>query len=250
MAGFLGLRRIGRLAQRSVQVYKHSFSSEAFNQPKSGNELTRAAGICSLFRLPLQEARPQGLDACFVGIPMDIGANYRSGARHGPRAIRMESALIRYMNITGALPFESINVADIGDVPVIPYNLQRSMTTITDYYNGIMDANCIPLTMGGDHSLTYPILRAIRKKHGPVGLIQVDAHPDLNDTLQGEKYANGTAFRRVLEEGLVDPKHMVQIGLRGSVEERDLETQFEWAQEQVKRGFNPFPLFCTTCMRV
>lgn len=209
--------------------------------PKSGNELTRVGGISSLFRLPVQEGQPEGLDACFVGIPMDTGSNYKSGARHGPRAVRHESALVRYMNITGALPFESLNVADIGDVPVVPYNLQKSMLIITEYYRRIMDANCIPLTMGGDHSLSYPILRAIRKKYGPIGLIQIDAHPDFYDTLSGEKYANGTSFRRVVEEGLVDPKHMYQVGLRGSMEKGE-DAQFEWAQKQVRTG-DPDNLF-------
>lgn len=169
---------------------------------------------------------------------MDTGCNYRSGARHGPRAVRHESALIRYMNITGALPYESLKVADIGDVPIVPYNLQRSMQIITEYYHRIMAANCIPLTMGGDHSLSYPILRAIREKHGPVGVVQIDAHPDFYDTLSGEKYANGTAFRRAVEEGLVDPKHMYQIGLRGSMDKGE-DAQFEWAQKQVCIGDPP-----------
>lgn len=226
-------RRAFRFVQQ-LRANKSQFSSEAFNKPKSANELTRAGGISSLFRLPIQEGQPEGLDACFVGIPMDTGCNYRSGARHGPRAVRHESALIRYMNITGALPFESLRVADIGDVPIIPYNLHRSMQIITEYYHKIMDANCIPLTMGGDHSLSYPVLRAICKKYGAVGLIQIDAHPDFYDTLSGEKYANGTAFRRAIEEGLVDPKHMVQVGIRGSVEQGDVEMQLEWAQKQVR----------------
>ncbi len=165
---------------------------------------------------------------------MDTGCNYKSGARMGPRAVRNESSVIRYMNVTGALPFESLQVADIGDVPVIPYNLSRSMKVITQYYRKIMQADCIPLTMGGDHSLSYPILKAISKKHGPVGLIQIDAHPDLYDTLLGEKFANGTTFRRAIEEGLVDPTHMVQVGLRGSMERGDMEMQLQWAQQQVR----------------
>ena len=208
-------------------------SSNSFYKPKSGNELTRAGGMCSMFRLPLHDGKPEGLDACFVGIPMDTGCNYRSGARFGPRAIRNESVLIRYMNVTGALPFESLRVADIGDVPVIPYNLEKSHAVISEYFRGIVKAGCVPLTVGGDHSLTYPILRALCEKHGKVGLVQVDAHPDLYDTLSGEKYANGTVIRRAIEDGLVDPANTVQIGLRGSLEAGDLESQFEWAQKQV-----------------
>lgn len=199
--------------------------------------MPRSGGIASLFRLPVQENQPEGLDVCFVGIPMDSGANYRSGARLAPRAIRNESVLIRYMNVTGAVPFDSLQVADIGDVPIVPYNLQRSHEAILSYFKRIMKANCIPLTMGGDHSLSYPILKAIKEKHGPVGLVQIDAHTDLADTMSGEKFANGTTFRRVVEEGFVDPKHMIQIGLRGTLAVEEIETQFEWAQEKVVQVF-------------
>ena len=164
---------------------------------------------------------------------MDNGCSNRSGTRLGPRAIRNESILIRYAHTTGALPFESLKVADIGDIPIVPYNIKRTVDIITDYFLKIMDANCIPLTMGGDHTLSYPILRAIKKKHGSVGLIQIDAHTDLQDTMMGEKIAHGTPFRRAIEEELVDPKHMVQIGLRSSMYPNDFSEQLEWAQKQV-----------------
>ena len=225
---------LAKLARQLLVSGRVCYTTKAFNQPKSGHELVRAGGIASLFRLPIQEGSPEGLDACFVGVPSDTGSNYRPGARLGPRAIRNESVLIRYMNITGAMPFESLKVADIGDVPVIPYNLERTMLIITEYYHKIVQANCTPLTMGGDHSITYPVLRALCKKHGPLALVQIDAHPDLHDTLSGEKYASGTVMRRAIEDGLVDTQHMVQIGLRGSMEPGDMETQFEWAQKQVR----------------
>lgn len=203
-----------------------------FNQPKGGNELYRAGGISSLFRLPIQENQPEGLDACFVGVPMDIGCSNRSGTRHGPRAIRHESAVVRHISDNGACPFESLQVADIGDVPVIPYNMQRTIDCITDDFLRIVEANCVPLAMGGDHTMSYPILRAIKKRHGTVGLIQIDAHQDLQDEMLGEKVAHGTPFRRALEEDLVDPKHFVQIGLRGSMYESDMDEQIEWAKKQ------------------
>lgn len=215
------------------------FSSRSFNKPKSGHELVRTGGIASLFRLPTQESGPEGLDACFVGVPFDAASSYRPGARLGPRAIRSESRLIRYQNPTGALPFASIQVADIGDVPVIPQNVERTMLVITDYYHKIVQANCIPLTMGGDHSITYPILRSLSKKHGPVALVQVDSHPDLCNTVSGERYSSGTVMRRVVEDGLVDAGSMIQIGLRGSVESADVEMQFEWAQKQVHTALLP-----------
>ena len=223
-----------KLARQLLASSRLCYTTGAFNQPKSSSELLRVGGIASLFRLPIQEGSPEGLDACFVGIPSDYGSNYRPGTRLGPRAIRNESVLIRYMNITGAMPFESLNVADIGDVPVIPYNPERTMLIITEYYHKIVQANCIPLTMGGEHCITYPILKALGKKHGPMALVQIDSHPDFHETKPGEeKYINGRdVLRRAIEDGLVDTQHMVQIGLRGSMEPGDLAV-FEWAQKQV-----------------
>ena len=215
------------------KVFAKLQSTAAFNYPKSGEEFTRAGGICSLFRLPVEDGKPEGLDVCFVGIPMDVGCSNRSGTRHGPRAIRQESVLIRHTNITGAVPFDSLQVADIGDVPVVPYNMQRTIDNITEYFDKIMAVNCTPLSMGGDHTMTYPILRAIKKKYGAVGLIQVDAHGDLEDSMHGEKVAHGTPFKRAIEEELVDPKHFVQIGLRGSMYESDMSEQHEGPQKQV-----------------
>ena len=222
------------LAMRVLVGNKRFQSTRAFNRP-NGGELTRAGGICSLFRLPLQDGQVEGLDVCFVGIPMDIGCSNRTGTRYGPRAIRQESVLIRHLNSTASSPFDSLNVADIGDVPVIPYNMERSVDNITEYFQKIMDANCTPLAMGGDHTITYPILRAIKKKYGTVGLIQIDAHTDLWDSMLGEKVAHGTPFRRAIEEDLIDPRYFVQIGIRGSMYQADVPETFEWAQKQVCR---------------
>ncbi len=221
-----------QLFPRQFHLHKIFSRSKSFNSPVGANEMPRSGGIASLFRLPVQESQPGGLDACFVGIPMDNGCSNRSGTRLGPRAIRNESVLIRYSNKTGALPFESLQVADIGDVPIVPYNMQRTIDIITEYFLKIMDANCIPLAMGGDHTMTYPILRAIKKKHGAVGLIQIDAHADLGDSMMGEKVAHGTPFMRAIEEELVDPRCMFQIGLRGSGYPEEIEL-CKWAQKQV-----------------
>ena len=235
------IRELGRKAfSRAVIRTRKIHSAVAglnteFNQPKSGNELPRFGGIATMMRLPLQENNPEGLSACFVGIPMDIGCSNRSGTRHGPRAIRQESSLLRPVNTTGAGPFESLQVADIGDVPINTYDIHKSLDIITEHYCRILKANCVPLTLGGDHTLTLPILRAMKEKHGAVGFIQVDAHADLAVAMFGEKIAHGTPFRRALEENLINPKHMVQIGLRGGLygpgEFHDI---FEWAQKQVK----------------
>ncbi len=154
-----------------------------FHQPQGGNEMPRFAGRATMMRLPFIEDL-QGLDAAFVGIPLDIGTSQRSGTRYGPRYIRAESVMIRPYNMaTGAAPFDSLLVADIGDVPINTYSLLKSVQIIEDYYTGLNSYPLIPLTLGGDHTITLPILRALTKKHGPVGLIHVDAHTDTNDEM-------------------------------------------------------------------
>lgn len=190
-----------------------------FNQPLSGNVMSRFGGITTMMRLPLwPRESPQlgpdnydsarqcaaGLDACFVGVPIDIGASNRAGTRHGPRAIRTESAILRPFNMaTGAAPFESLQVADVGDVGINTYSLTKSIETITGAFQGLICEGCVPLTMGGDHSITYPILRAIAERHGPVAVLHIAAHPDTLDTVGGEKIAHGTSFRRAVEDGLL-----------------------------------------------
>ena len=158
-----------------------------FHQPQGGNEMPRFAGRATMMRLPFIEDL-QGLDAAFVGIPLDIGTSQRSGTRYGPRYIRAESVMIRPYNMaTGAAPFASLSVADIGDVPINTYSLLKSVQIIEDYYTGLNSYPLIPLTLGGDHTITLPILRALTKKHGPVGLIHVDAHTDTNDEMLERK---------------------------------------------------------------
>lgn len=213
-----------------------SDDSSRYNQPISGYDMPRSGGIATVFRLPLiQDDDHDGLDACFIGIPMDHGTSNRSGTRLGPRAIRNESVMIRSVHTNGACPFDSLQVADIGDVPIVPYNLPRSTDIITDFYRNILKAGPVPLTLGGDHTLTWPILRAIREHHGrPVGLVHIDAHTDLQGEMMGETIAHGTPFHRALKEELVDPKFMVQIGLRGSIYGVDsIKEEYEWALEKV-----------------
>ncbi|KAM5248699.1 guanidino acid hydrolase, mitochondrial [Ctenodactylus gundi] len=186
------------------------------NQPPSSEVVARSVGVCSMMRLPVQ-ASPEGLDAAFIGVPLDIGTSNRPGARFGPRRIREESVLLRAANpSTGALPFQSLAVADLGDVHVNLYNLQDSCRRIREAYGKIIAAGCVPLTLGGDHTITYPILQAMAEKHGPVGLLHVDAHTDTADKALGEKLYHGTPFRRCVDEGLLDCKRVVQIGIRGS----------------------------------
>ncbi|MFV2053011.1 agmatinase [Aliiroseovarius sp. YM-037] len=186
------------------------------NQPISGNDLARFSGPNTFMRLP-QADGPEGLDVGIIGVPIDIGTSWRSGTRFGPKQIRAESAMIRPYNVqTGAAPFDHLQVADLGDVPINTFNLGKTISIITEYYDAMLKHGVTPLTLGGDHTLTLPILRSIAKKHGPVALVHVDAHADVGDHMFGEKEAHGTVFRRAYEEGLLNPKKVWQIGLRGT----------------------------------
>lgn len=203
--------------------------TSTFNQPLGGNQMPRFGGPATMMRLPSQPTA-EGLDACFVGIPMDIGSSNRSGTRHGPRQIRAESCMMRPYNMaTGAAPFDSLQVADIGDIAINTFDLKKTVDIITEAYDGIIAHGCIPLTLGGDHTLTYPILRAIARKHGPVALIHIDAHADINDEMFGEKIAHGTPFRRAFDDGLLQNDKVFQIGLRGTGYSPD---DFNWARKQ------------------
>ncbi len=201
----------------------------SFNQPLGGNAMPRFGGLASMMRLPVTDS-PAGLDVGFVGVPLDIGTSHRPGTRFGPRQIRAESALIRPYNMaTGAAPFDTLQVADLGDVAINTYNLQKSVDIIERHFQPIVDSGCKPLTLGGDHTIVLPILRAMARKHGPVALVHVDAHADVNDDMFGERIAHGTPFRRAVEEGLLQCDKVWQIGLRGSGYSAE---DFDWPRQQ------------------
>lgn len=205
------------------------------NQPLGGNQMPRFGGIATMMRLP-HVTTAAGLDVAFVGVPFDIGTSNRSGARYGPRAIRAESALIRPYNMaTGAAPFDALQVADLGDVPINTFHLGKSIDIIERFYDDVLAHGARPLTMGGDHTIVLPILRALKKVHGPVALVHVDAHADVNDHMFGEPVAHGTPFRRAVEEGLLIGDKVWQIGLRGSGYAAD---DFDWPRRQ---GFTIVP---------
>ncbi len=186
------------------------------NQPISGNDLARFSGPNTFMRLPSATAL-DGLDVAILGVPMDIGTSWRSGTRFGPKQIRAESAMLRPYNLqTGAAPFDSLQMADIGDLAINTFSLSDSIRIITESYDAILKHDVIPVAMGGDHSITLPILRAIAARHGPVALVHVDAHADVNDEMFGERETHGTVFRRAYEEGLISPSKTYQIGLRGT----------------------------------
>lgn len=185
-------------------------------QPLSGNEMPRAGGPGSFMRLPWCDG-PAGLDVAVLGVPMDHGTSWRSGTRFGPAEIRKQSAMLRPYNMgTGAAPFDALRVGDIGDVAINTFNLPASLAAITTRVAEVCAVGACPLTLGGDHTLSLGTLRAIAATYGPVGLIHVDAHADINDEMFGEKIAHGTPFRRAHEEGLLRPNDVWQIGLRGT----------------------------------
>jgi len=209
-----------------------NMSDKDYNQPLGGNEMPRFAGPGTMFRLPSQQGA-EGLDIAIVGVPLDIGTSLRPGARFGPREIRAESVMTRpYGMHTRAAPFDSFQIADVGDVALNTFNLMDSVKIIEEHYHGLLEHDVKTVTLGGDHTIALPILRAVAKKHGPVALVHVDAHADTNDHMFGEPIAHGTIFRRAIEEGLVDGNKMVQIGLRTTGYSAD---DFDWAREQGAR---------------
>jgi guanidinobutyrase len=194
-----------------------------------GNDMPRFAGIASMFRLPVA-ASAEGLDVAIVGVPLDIGTSNRTGTRYGPRQIRTESVLVRpYGMATRAAPFDSFQVADLGDVAVNPYDLSKSIGIIEDFFDNALAHDVKAVSIGGDHTITLPILRALARKHGPLAMVHVDAHADINNEMFGERIAHGTIFRRAIEEGLVDPGKMVQIGLRATGYSAE---DFDWSRQQ------------------
>ncbi len=183
--------------------------------------MPRFGEVPSFMRLPI-ERDPAKLDIALVGVPFDGGTTNRPGARHGPREIRnMSSFMRRVHHVSRVAPYELCRVGDAGDTPVNPIDLHDSLTRIEEFFARLHAAGAVPLTAGGDHLITLPILRAIARER-PVGLVHFDAHSDTGDTyFGGEKYTHGTPFRRAIEEGLIDPKRMIQIGIRGSMYDRD-----------------------------
>ena len=198
-------------------------------QPLSGNEMPRFGGIATFMRLP-GNTDPADLDVAVVGVPFDIGTSNRPGARFGPRGIRDESVLLRPYNMaTRAAPFDSLRIDDTGDVASSPYDLLAAVEAIEAHFDELLGHEVLTATMGGDHTVVLPILKAMAERHGPVGLVHVDAHTDINDTMFGSKITHGTPFRRAVEAGVLDCDRVVQIGVRGTGYEAD---DFDWPRRQ------------------
>ncbi|AAV97369.1 agmatinase (plasmid) [Ruegeria pomeroyi DSS-3] len=204
-----------------------------FFQPVSGMDLPRFAGVPTFMRLPHvtpDHAAYDQVQIGLVGVPWDAGTTNRPGPRHGPRQLRDLSTMIRAGNpATGVNPFALVNCADLGDVAPNPIDIMDCMDRISRFYAGLKSSGILPVTAGGDHLTTLPVLRGLASD-APVGLIQFDSHTDLFDSyFGGNKYTHGTPFRRAIEEGLVDPRRMVQIGIRGTAYNTE---DVEWGEAQ------------------
>jgi guanidinopropionase len=187
-------------------------------QPLDSGSVPRFAGPSTFMRLPM--ASPEKVDIALIGVPFDGGTTNRPGARHGPREIRNQSSLVRRVHhVTGVSPFKQVRAGDCGDVVVNPLDLPGSLDTISAFFENVHRVGARPLVVGGDHLITLPILRGIARE--PAGLIHFDAHSDTYDEFFGNRYNHGTPFRRAVEEGLLDPKRMVQIGIRGSISDAE-----------------------------
>ncbi|MHA2226234.1 MAG: agmatinase [Candidatus Hodarchaeales archaeon] len=176
----------------------------------------RYAGIATFMRMPFIRD-PSKLDIAIIGVPFDCGVENRAGARHGPREIRNMSSMLRSIHhVTRLNPYEMSRIADMGDVPITHlYQIEEALNDINIFYRKLHTEGVIPLSAGGDHSISYPILKAIAKDQ-PVGMVHIDAHTDTCDKEMGFKFTHGTPFRRAVEEELLDPKRTIQIGIRGA----------------------------------
>lgn len=187
-------------------------------QPKNSFESPRFSGPRTFMRLPFIEQPDEHMDFAIIGIPFDSGQSFRTGARFGPGAIRDFSILLRPYNPEQDINiFDHISGVDYGDIPVIPGYIAETYDKIHEGLRPVLDEGIIPIVMGGDHSITLGELRAIADKHGPVALLQFDAHSDTWDSYFEKKYNHGTVFRRAVEEGLLDVSRSIQVGMRGGL---------------------------------
>ena len=194
-------------------------------QPISGFELPRFAGVPTFMRLPhvsLDDSDIDKVQIGLIGTPWDTGTTNRPGPRHGPRQLRDYSTMIRAQNShTDIRPFELVNCADLGDVGPNPADINDTMDRMSKFFKKVKSLGILPLTGGGDHLCSLPILRGIASDN-PVGMIHFDSHTDLfNSYFGGTMYTHGTPFRRAVEEGLLDPKRVIQIGIRGTAYDKE-----------------------------
>lgn len=186
-------------------------------QPASALSSPRFCNMGTFMRMTKVDSA-KGLDFAIAGAPFDTASSFRSGSRFGPNAIRNISAMMKPNNVILQVNImENLKGGDIGDFNVTPGYIHPTYDAIEAGVAGILEENAVPIVLGGDHSITLAELRAVAKKYGPVALVHFDSHSDLCDEVFGQKYNHGTPFRRAIEEGLIDPAHSIQIGMRGSL---------------------------------
>lgn len=190
-------------------------------EPANSFETPRFSGVRTFMRLPnVQDL--ENSDVAIVGAPFDTGSSFRVGGRFGPEGIRSASHLLRPYNPSQDVSiFEHLSVVDYGDVPIVPGFIEDAYERIQAGLKEIHQAGVVPIVLGGDHSIALPELRAAASVHGPLALVQFDAHADTWNAYFGKKYNHGTVFRRAVEEGLLTPEHSIQVGMRGSLYEPD-----------------------------
>lgn len=183
--------------------------------PVSGRDMPRFAGIKTFFRLPVAPV-DSGYDVGLVGVPFDGGASYRPGARFAPSKVREVSSLGRGYHMTRELNWvERLKVADLGDVAAVPVSGEETYRRIEAFFDALMAHDKRFIAVGGDHSTTLPVLRAVARKHGRLNIIHFDAHLDTYPAAWGQEYHHGAFMRHVIDEGLADPARVLQIGIRG-----------------------------------
>lgn len=205
-------------------------------QPKDSSQSPRFCGIRTFMRLE-NVVTTENVDFVVLGVPFDTAVSNRTGQRYGPQHIRDFSVLLRPYN-----PDQDINIfeycsgVDYGDIDVIPGNIHRTYENIQNGLKPILEKSVVPIILGGDHSISLGSLRAFKNQYGPVALVHFDSHGDTWDHYYGEKYMHGTPFRRAVEEGLLDVRHSIQIGMRGSLYGR------EDIEDAKQLGFEVIPM--------
>ena len=206
------------------KIYDPKFSAIAKHMFKNPSVRAKPySGIPTLLDAPYHEVSPDDpdfgdLQVALVGVPMDLGVTNRNGARFGPRAVRGIERIGPYHHVLNMAPTKQLRIADIGDVPFRSrFSLEQSIEDIEEYYHKIVDAGIRPISVGGDHSVTHPIMKALGREK-PVGMIQIDAHCDTGGVYEGAKFNHGAPFRHAVLDGVLDPERTIQIGIRGSSE--------------------------------
>ena len=203
-------------------------------QPTDSSVSPRFTGVRTYARCPLSQDWA-GADAAIIGVPFDTATSFRPGARYGPAAIREMSLMMRRWHPVLEIDvFGTLSVVDGGDVNTVPGNAERTTALIAEQLMPVVEAETVPVVLGGDHSIVLGELRAHARRHGPLGVVLLDAHADTWDSYWGERYVHGTPFRRALDEGLIEPRRSLLAGMRGSLyAAADYEQPREWGFEIV-----------------